>query len=326
MTAAPVATHLAVDTARYLGGTAPRRLRDRLDIAVAPRAYEPQPDDPQRDWVASIGVPALRVLLARRGEAACRRFCAVGTGAGLDALAAVEILGATTIGLTDLFEEVVATAAANVRGNLRPGVEVAVLAGAGDLLQPLRGQGVRFDVIYENLPNLPLAEGRRLEESRTSAAFVPPRAEPVPAPVATWLLVLHHLLLEQAREALAPGGTVIATLGARVPLPVIAEMAEGAGYAASFLTYGWKVQGDPEDVIGTYAAWERRGLGPFGFYPASLLEATFAGLDPAQAGQDALAIEHDLAPRRLDARAAWDAHGRGERIGHTVAVLRADLR
>lgn len=324
MTALTTPLSLAVDVSPYLDITQPERIKSRVDIAVADRAYVPQVDDLPRDWVASVAAPAFKILRARRGAAACKAFCALGTGSGMDALAGIELLGAEVVGLTDLFEEVVATAAANVRRNHLAEHPVALHAGAGDLLQPLAGQGVRFDLIYENLPNLPLADAAEVEVERTSAAFLAPRSEPVPEAVKDWLLVLHYLALVQAKDFLNPGGAVISTIGARLPLSVLADMATAAGYRPSFLTYWWKVQADPDDVIGSYAQWQRQGLGPFHFYPAETLEAAFAGLTLEQAGRDAFAIERDLRGKSLDAVAAWEAHQRGERIGHTVAVLHSE--
>jgi len=326
MTASPPPLRLTVESSAYLGIAASHAIRDRLDLVITDRAYLPSIDDPERDWVASVAAPAFKLLRQRRGAEACRAFCAIGTGAGLDALAAAELLGAQRIGLTDLFDEVVAAAAANLRRNLRPGTTVTIEAGAGDLLSPLLPRGPRFDLIYENLPNLPLADDRRLEIDRTSAAFVPTRTEAVPPFVRDGLLVLHYLALVQAREALAENGALIATIGARLPLALLGRMAEAAGYRPSFLTFGWKVQADAEEVIGGYAEWESRGLGPFGFYRAERLKAVFGGLDPEQAGRDALAIEAALAADRLEAGAALAALRQGERIGHTVAVLHATPR
>jgi len=323
MTAHSRQTDLEVNSAAYLDIAAPNHIRDRLDLVIAERAFRPQIDDLQSDWVATVAVPAFKILHRRRGAAACRSFCAIGTGAGLDALAAIELLGAERVGLTDLFDEVVATAAANVRRNLRPGRAVTIEAGAGDLLRPLQPLGVKYDLILENLPNLPLAEGQDLASERTSASFVPERTEAVPPFVRDWLLVLHYLALVQAREMLTEGGAVVATLGARLPLAIVRRMAEAAGYQPTILTYGWKVQGVADEVIGAYAALEGKGYGPFSFYPVAVLEDAFADLDPDVAGERAETIERDLAPHRLNSVAAWEALARGERVGHTVAVLYA---
>lgn len=312
---------LEIDPLTYFGLRETRRIKDRLALTIADRAYQPDTRDLQRDWVASVAAPAFRLLRERRGAHACRAFASIGTGSGADALAAIEIFGAETIGITDLFADVVEAAADNIRRNLRPGVDVTLHAGAGDLLTPLRGHAPRFDIVYENLPNLPLAEAERIEVGRTSAAFIPPRTEAVPDFVKDWLLVLHFLALIQARQFLDPGGAVVSVIGARLPLEILARMAQAAGYAPSFLTYSWKVQADAADVISSYAEWQRGGLGPFHFYPAAPLAEAFATLDPAEAGRNAYAIEETLRPERLDAAEAWDAFRRGERVGHTVAVL-----
>lgn len=325
MTAIAKPHTLNLDTHRYLDIAASRRIRPRLNIVVTDRAYNPPAHDPLRDWVSSVAAPAFKILNSRRDGLPIGAFAAIGTGTGIDALAGIEILGAETVGITDLFPEVVAAAAANIRQNLQDGVPLKLLAEAGDLLTPLLPHGQRFDVIYENLPNLPVDDAALIEIDRTSAAFVPPRPEKVPAFIQDWLLVLHYLALTQARNALAPHGSVISTLGGRVPLTVLTDMANAAGLRPSFLTYWWKEQADATDVIGSYAQWQRQGLGPFHFYPVDLLRDAFAGLDPEQAGRDALAIERDIAGKRLDAISAWNAFLRGDRIGHTVAVLKSDL-
>lgn len=316
---------LTIDAARYFGLSEVRRIASRLEIAVAERAFVPDVDDPQRDWVASVAAPAFAILRRRRGPEARRAFCSIGTGVGLDALAAIEVLEAEVVGVTDLFADVVDAAVANIRANVLPQTPLALHAGAGDLLLPLAGRDLRFDIVYENLPNLPIADAALLAVERTSASFVPPRPEPVPQFVADWLMVLHHLALVQARDVLRPGGSVISTLGARQPLRVIADMAEAAGLAPRFLTYGWKVQAVPSEVIATYADWQRKGYGPFYFYEADRLQAAFAGIDPEEAGRNAFAVERELTAGRLDAVAAADAHRRGVRIGHTVAVLESRL-
>lgn len=320
------ASHLELDARAYFGVESVSRIKDRLGVAIAGRAYLPDTQDLQRDWVASVAAPAFKLLRARRGAKACRAFASIGTGSGVDALCAIELLGAEIVGVTDLFEEVVAVAAANIRNNVRPEHKLTLYAGAGDLLAPLKANAPRFDIVYENLPNLPLDEDASIETGRTSAAFVPKRSEPAPGFIRDWMLVLHYLALLQSREFLNPGGVVISTIGARMPLRKLASMAEAAGYEPSFLTYSWKAQTDPEGLLPSYAKWQGQGLGPFYFYSAGLLADVFASVSLEEAGRDAFGIENELAPKRLDAEAALDAFKRGERIGHTVAVLHASAR
>jgi len=46
-----------------------------------------------------------------------------------------------------------------------------------------------------------------------------------------------------------------------VPLQTMFDMAEAAGYKARVLSLSWKVQSEPESVIGDYASEQRRGRG-----------------------------------------------------------------
>jgi methylase of polypeptide subunit release factors len=315
---------LRFDAHHYLEATCVTRINDEIEIELADRAYLPDVSDLKRDWVASVAVPAFREL-ARNRTTPPHAFASIGTGSGVDALAAIEILSAKVVGITDLFEEVVTAAARNVRRNLRPGVAISLHAGAGDLLSPLASSGVKFDVIYENLPNLPVDDTRLIEQDKTSAAFLAPRREAVPGFVADWLLTMHYLALVQARDALTPDGVVLSTIGARLPLDVLTRLSRAAGLTPRVLTYGWKVQADADDVISTYANWERQGLGPFRFYSADALEAVFRDLDPGDAGSKAAEIEASLVGEQFGAVAAWEAYRKGARIGHTYVVLQSGL-
>ncbi|KAJ6547072.1 hypothetical protein B0H19DRAFT_1075025 [Mycena capillaripes] len=142
-------------------------------------AYLPKVHDPRKDWVASVAVPA---FLAHRAEKKVQAFCSIGTGAGLDVIAAAEI----------------------------------------------------FD--------------------------------------------LRHIT---------------------------------------------KIQSEPEEVIGGYKKNQEDGLGPFHFYPAAVLEKTFLGLDPAEAGKQVKKIEEALLEHRIDALVTYELHRNGIIIGHTVAIVRS---
>lgn len=317
-------TVIYVNTAEYLGlREAPRRVKDRLSIGLTDHSYKPRVDDLESDWVAHVSAPAFRVYRQRQGGGRIDSFCSIGTGSGLDVLSAAEVLGVERVGLTDVHLDVVDVAAKNIARNLRPGYKLTIEAGFGDLLEPLRRFGSKYSVIYENLPNVPLADPEGLGVDRTSSTYVPPRAERLPELVREQMLDLHYLALVQARDFLLPGGAVLSCLGGRVPLSVFLQLGELAGYEASFLTYSWKVQGDPEAVIRDHAESQRKGFGPFYFYRAEVLKQTFAGVGLEESGRRALEIEAALLPQRLDAATAYDAFLKGEKIGHTVAMLQS---
>ena len=111
-----------------------------------------------------------------------------------------------------------------------------------------------------------------------------------------------------------------------MPLHVFLSLGALAGYSCSFLTYTWKVQADPEEMIRDHARKQEEGFGPFYYYRAEILENAFAAIDVDASGMNAIEIERSLLPERIDAVSAYDALGNGERIGHTVAILKSELK
>jgi hypothetical protein len=317
-------TVIFVDTAAYLS-LRPKYIKERLSIGLTNHSYKPRVDDLESDWVAHVSAPAFKLYRQQHGGGKVESFCSVGTGSGLDVLSAAEVLGVERVGLTDVHLDVVDVAAKNIARNLKHGYKLAIEAGFGDLLEPLRKFGSRYSVIYENLPNVPLADPEVLAVERTSSTYVPPRTEALPELVKQQMLDLHYIALLQAKDFLAPGGAVLSCLGARVPLSVFLLLGELAGYRSSFLTYSWKIQGDPEEVIRDHAASQQKGFGPFYFYRAEVLKKVFARVNLAESGKRALEIEAELLPDRLDAVAAYEAFRSGEKIGHTVAMLQSEL-
>lgn len=316
---------IQVNTKHYLNlQDSPQRIAGTLAIEVSSHAYLPKTDDLSSDWVAYIAVPAFKLIRKQYGRPV-PAFCSIGTGSGLDVLSAIELLGAERVGFTDLQQDVVDTAARNVRQNLQGNEKVVLEYGAGDLLSPLYGQP-QYDVVYENLPNVPLAADTEITDSRNSGHFLEKREETIPDPVHRQMLDLHYLALVQAKGYLKEGGAVYSTLGARVALDVFRELGGLAGYDSEIFTYTWKVQAEAEDVLTGYARQEAEGLGPFHFYRVADLKAAFAGVDVETSGIRASELEKALASKQLSAADALSAWKQGEEIGHTVAVLKSSLK
>ena len=318
---------ISVNTRSYLSlDAAPAVVKPRLAIAITDNAYLPHLDDLESDWLHAVAVPAFKLLRKRRRGRPFGSFAAIGTGPGLDVLAAAETLGATRVGLTDLDPAVVDAADGNVRRNIPARRRPVIRAAAGDLLAPLARFGETYDIIYENLPNLPVKSAKRVAVSRNSGSAFVPRNEDIPESVHALMLDLHYLALVQARDFLAPRGSVLSTIGARVPLKEILALGGAAGLSSSILTYTWKAQYDPAGVLPGYVRNQRKGFGPFHYYPAAVLAEVFANVPLASSGKRAFAIDAALAPHALDAPAAYAAFKKGVTIGHTVVVLKSDRR
>jgi hypothetical protein len=320
----PAGTPLTVAAAHYLGIAPIRHVKPEWQLVVAERAFRPHPENPQADWLPTVIVPALQLIVEERGPV--QSFASIGTGAGLDILTGIEILGATIVGATDVFPDITEAAAWNIRQNLKNEHPVDVHVHCGDLLTTLRGKGLSFDVIYENLPTIPLADARILEEKNKSSSFVPPRAEKVPQFANDNMLALHYVALRQSLEFLSADGFVISSIGGRVPLNDLSRLATESGLTPSFLNYSWKIQVEGEEVLPSYAELESQGLGPFYYYPVDALEKIFHGITPKDSGLRALEIENALLPYRITATEAWQGYQVGQPIGHTVAVLKSARR
>ena len=106
-------------------------------------------------WHAFEGMARLRRKLTSEGPHP-QSFAAIGTGTGVDAIGAGLIFpGLKTIAVTDIEPGVLAQGLENVRGNVSPATTVSGFVG--DLCRPLYVLPQRFDLIYANLPNLPVA-------------------------------------------------------------------------------------------------------------------------------------------------------------------------
>ena len=315
---------IVVDVNKYLAlNGATKRIKDYLSIEVADHAYLPKTEDIKSDWVAYIAAPAFKLIREKLGHD-IDSFVSIGTGSGIDVLTGIELLGAKRVGFTDLQRSVVAAAAQNVRNNLKSN-NIEFEFGDGDLLQPLQNGKRNYDVIYENLPNVPLANNTKIEDKRNSGHYLEKREEAIPEFVHEQMLDLHYLALKQARDYLAENGAVYSTLGGRVPLSAFIKLGELAGFHSEIFTYSWKVQAEPEDVISGYAAQEKAGLGPFRFYRAEDLQKAFANVSVKDSSSRAFEIEKSLDSVKLTATAAYEAFKKGEVIGHTVAVLKSSV-
>ena len=317
---------ILVDVKKYLAlEEAPNQVQDYLSVAVTDHAYLPKTEDITSDWVAYIAAPAFK-LIRENLRHDVEAFASIGTGSGIDVLTGIELLGAKRVGFTDLQKSVVDVAAENIKKNLKNADSVELEFGAGDLLQPLQNGKRRYDVIYENLPNVPLTDNIKIEDKRNSGHYLEKRVEVIPEFVHEQMLDLHYLALKQARDYLADKGAVYSTLGGRVPLSAFIKLGELAGLSSEIFTYSWKVQAEPEDVISGYAAQEKAGLGPFRFYRASDLQKAFADISVKESGKNAFEIEKSLESSKLTAKEAYEAFRKGEVIGHTVAVLKSSVK
>ncbi|GKZ30033.1 hypothetical protein AbraIFM66950_007553 [Aspergillus brasiliensis] len=316
-------------------GVKPRHVSRRFSIALSDLSYQPKIYNPRADWAVTAAFNSFEALRAS-SHSPVQRFATIGTGSGTDAIAALDIFPRLrSIVMTDLQDEVVEKAKVNLvsatekaDGRVRAVAKHAI-GLSGHSLAPLKGQ-VPFDVIYENLPNIPLPDGANLLDGQTSSTYFDCSdvSGVVPSFVSTALLDLHYVCLLQAKtfNLLTETGTVLSSMGGRVPVDTMLRLADAAGFTGRILSMSWKVQSEPDSVIEGYATQQEKGLGPFYFYRVSTLRRVFGHLTAAEAGLRALEIENELLPDRLDAVTALKAHRHGIDIGHPVVVMASTRR
>ena len=166
---------ILVDVKKYLAlEESPKYVQDYLSVAVTDHAYLPKTEDITSDWVAYIAAPAFKLIRENLGHDV-ETFASIGTGSGIDVLTGIELLGAKRVGFTDLQKSVVTAAAENIKKNLKNADSIELEFGAGDLLQPLENGKRRYDVIYENLANVPLTDNTKIEDKRNSGHYLEAR-------------------------------------------------------------------------------------------------------------------------------------------------------
>jgi methylase of polypeptide subunit release factors len=304
-----------------------QHLRPTLHLHLPDHTYVPKVTLPRSDWVSAVALPAFLAYRARyEGTGKGGTVGLIGTGAGLDALAAIEVLAPARVLVTDLHHDVVAEAVRNIQENLLEPHAVQVDGMVGSLGAPLLDGQETVDLIYENLPNLPLPDGFDLFSSHHSSHFVHASGGDVPATVIRDLLELHFLFLCQAPPLLNAGGHVLCAIACRRPLATLLAMPQQVGFDTRLLLYTWKIQADAQEAVQGYAAHQQRGGGPFHFYRIETLERAFGSCSRVTTAEQALDLEQALHAEAVDAAVALQLLEAGVPLGHTVAIIEASPR
>jgi hypothetical protein len=280
----------------------------------------------EENWLyyAFAGFKKLDSLLKEEG-AKVASLALIGTGNGVDAIGACHIFkDVVRIYLTDIDEETLPLALQNVKGNLDPAAKAAVDGFAGDVCEPLQERSIKVDLIYGNLPNIPLWDSEQTDGFGLST-FYSPRESAAPHPVIKQsMLELQLHFLRSAKACLTPGGSVVQLVGGRFPSRNFKLLYELAGFELTQLCAGLKPQTEASEVLTGYARAEKENDVEFTFYD---YDKALAALK--QDGQGNLVadepmdyLEKTLKDCLMNATRALEAHRNGILIGHTCHVLR----
>ena len=235
-------------------------------------------------------------------------FATIGTGCGVDAIGANEFLKPRHIIITDVHPEVLPIAEQNLRRNIP--TQVMVTALLGDLCAPLIERGLKADLIYANIPNIPSEDSELVYSGRKSATFFEAGGiKACPDIFQKNLLAHQYLFLRQASDALNNGGEVIIAIGGRVPYTILERLFAENGFVPREMAAIFKLQTEPYDVLPGYANAEKNGI-EFDFYRFEPAQKIWQKLD--HESLSGTQIKETLKEHRLSATEAWNAYNSGE--------------
>ena len=238
-------------------------------------------------------------------------------------MGAIEICRPESLAVTDLFAASVEVSRENVLANVIDPDSITLTFHACDLVAEVPPDR-RFDLVYENLPNIPATSEIELERGINSGRFFDePAVGAVPEPFGRYLLSLHYRCLVDARPLVRHGGGVLTAIGGRMPGAAVAfDLHRACGYEPELLAFDVKRAVEPDLTVPPYALAEQTNGVDFTFYAPEAMgvvaEARSDGLD-GQALADAVAA--DLASLAMGAAEAARRTARAEPVAHSVLML-----
>jgi SAM-dependent methyltransferase len=206
-------------------------------------------ESPVEDWT---NVAARTFSILKNRGIKIDSYCSIGCGSGLDAVIAALAWSPNRILLSDVNEKVLPIAQENIMLNTSRAVHIGTVSS--DLFDNFSDQ--TFELIYENLPNLPW-KNANTPAGREWATFT--RCSRDSSELSKkWLLATHERFLKQAKDYLEPGGRVVCCIGARVPWEYVKSIFEMQGYEPELIYFGIKKQQQPEEVVRGYAKEEEK--------------------------------------------------------------------
>lgn len=307
---------MLVDATAYLAPYPPHHVRRPVRLRLTEHTY-PLEGPPEHSWLPI----AFRAFARLAHRMPIRDLLVVGSGNGLDALGAAEIFDLASLAVTDLRAESVSVIRDNVLSHLKGQAGLALGFYAGDLLACVPANA-RFDLVYENLPNLPATPDVALELGSHSGRFYDPTGRGVPEPFGDYLLALHYRCLRQARWHLRPGGGVLTAIGGRMPQEVALGLHRACGYVPELVAFDVKLQAEPALVLPGYRRAEEQQGVEFTYYAA---EAISVVADARRVGLDgqalAEAVTGELGRFAMSAREAEARSRRGQPVAHSALML-----
>ena len=284
-------------------------------VLMNENTYDFDPKHPRYSWLYAV---LLGFQELKRQGLAPKSFATIGTGSGIDSIGVYEIFHPQKIFQVDVHPNVPEIADKNAKSLIGKGAEIETLLG--DLCQPLVERGIKVDLAYANIPNIPSDEP--IWDKKVSASkFMLRNIEDCPKIFQAWCLSLQYLFLKQAKQIITPEGVVVDAIGARVPYEILEELFTANGYRVQELASVYKIQSEPEDVLPGYVEAEQAGGIEFDFYEHEKAWPLWQK-ELEKAKLHTPALKEKLKPSRMSATKAFRAFKRdGIIAGHICSIL-----
>jgi|GEM_PF-596656 len=318
-----------------------KSIKSQIEIEVDDEMYCPirKADDPhffRNDWTA-LAFRSFNIVNSRKSK--ITSLCVMGTGSGLDTIGAIETFSPKNVVITDYDWKLVERALWNIRQNvIDPGAINIKEIGCSFFENRAKFKDSKFDLIYENLPNIP-DELITYDEHAPYGSFIPKcnRLElvgKVPEKYKYFLLTSHYIFLQQAKEFLAKDGIVICCIGGRVKSEIIEELFYEQGYKSEVILYDFKRQNEAGTNLAGYSQWENEMLykrfnSKFIFYPYSdtlaFLEKNYKYNKLSGFLDQKEIIKKEIQEYSISADEANKTFKSNIEIGHEVSIILASV-
>jgi len=288
-------------------------------VEMNDNTYDFDPKNPKDSWLYPVFLGFQE--LKKQGFKA-QSFATIGTGSGIDSIGIYELFHPNKIYQIDIHPNIPEIAQKNTSALIGDGAKIETFLG--DLCQPLIEKGIKVDLVYANIPNVP-SEGPVFNKKVAASQFMARDAEDCPQILQKWLLTLQFLFLKQAKQVLNSGGVVVNAVGARVPYEILEQLYPINGYKVSELASMYKIQSEPEDTLAGYSRDESNQGIEFDFYDH---EKAWPFWQEELEGKklNTPKLKEALKPFRISASQALKAFEKeGKQAGHVCSIFKSTL-
>jgi len=237
-----------------------------IEIKLNEHTYLPE-GELEKGWLPQV-LKGLKKL-SNQDNSHIKDICIVGIGPGIEAIAVSKLFSPHRLICTDIHPEVPAIARENIIKNCDNMDNQNLVCTECNLLCYLIENNIKVDMLYENLPNIPMdAPSNEIIKvnSSTASFYSSDMLNGIPDFIESSMLGLHYQFLIQAKKCLKPGGIVICSIGGRIPYNKIKKMFLEMNFKPEILHCDMILQLAAAEVLQGYITAQKKYKNKFLFY------------------------------------------------------------